>query len=394
MEKFSYRFAVMLLAFSVGVAIVSIFYFRTQRTEPSGIVENISEQNIPIDDSGGDETLEMVFVLDTTGSMGGLLDGAKQKIWGIINEVMQKQSRPRVRVGLVAYRDRGDEYDTRILPLTEDLDKVFLTLTDFQAAGGGDTPENVRRALAESVKNAGWSDSKQKVAQIIFLVGDAPPQNYQDYPDVLATTSEAVGKNMIVNTIQCGDAPDTRRIWQSIAQHGKGKYFAIAHDGGVEIVSTPFDEKLAELGGRIGETYTAYGANKESLDETRTATESAMAGNTATTVRADRALNKAINKEAYNGDLLTDIEKGKVDPESVKIEDLPADLKNLPAADRKAEIEKRLARRKQIREEILDLSKERETFIQNRSKKSGKTGGFDSAVQEALNEQLKRRGID
>lgn len=393
MEKFSYKFAVMLLAFSVGVAIVSIFYFQTRQTEQIGVAESVPEQNNRNDES--DETLEMVFVLDTTGSMGGLLEGAKQKIWGIINEVMEKQSRPQVRVGLVAYRDRGDAYDTQILPLTGDLDKVFLTLTNFQAAGGGDTPENVRRALAEGVKSAGWSDAKQKVAQIIFLVGDAPPQNYQNYPDVLATTAEAVKKNMIVNTIQCGDAPDTRRVWQSIAQRGQGKYFAIAQNGGVETINTPFDEKLAELGGRIGETYTAYGANKESLADAQSATESAMASNMASnTARADRALNKAINRDAYNGDLLTDIEKGKAKLEDVKIEDLPANLKNLSADERRAEIEKRLAERKQIRERILRLSKERETFLQDERKKSGVTSGFDGAVQNALNEQLKRRGIN
>lgn len=300
MEKFSYKFAAMLLAFSAGVAIVSVFYFRTPKSEPIALVENTFEPNTANADADGGEVLEMVFVLDTTGSMGGLLDGAKQKIWSIVNEVMQKQSRPQVRVGLIAYRDRGDEYDTQILPLTEDLDKVFLTLTDFQAAGGGDTPENVRRALAESVKNAGWSDGKQKVARIIFLVGDAPPQNYQEYPDVLATTAEAVRKNMIVNTIQCGDAADTRRVWQSIAQHGRGKYFVIAQNGGVETVNTPFDEKLAELGSRIGATYTAYGANKENLAGAQAATESAMSSNStaSNTARADRALNKAINKDA------------------------------------------------------------------------------------------------
>src|SRR5215212_8305325 len=97
------------------------------------------------------DTLEMVFVLDTTGSMGGLIDGAKQRIWGIINDVMQKPSKPRVRVGLVAYRDNGDEYVTRVLPITEDLDKAYTTLMDYHADGGGDTPENVRRALADGV---------------------------------------------------------------------------------------------------------------------------------------------------------------------------------------------------------------------------------------------------
>src|SRR5688572_25755260 len=120
------------------------------------------------------DTLEMVFVLDTTGSMGGLIDGAKQRIWGIINDVMQKPSKPRVRVGLVAYRDNGDEYVTKVLPITEDLDKAYTTLMDYRADGGGDTPENVRRALADGVRNAGWSHARSNLAQIVFLVGDAP----------------------------------------------------------------------------------------------------------------------------------------------------------------------------------------------------------------------------
>ena len=85
--------------------------------------------------------MEMVFVLDTTGSMGGLLSGAKQRIWGIVNEVMQTSSLSSVKVGLVAYRDRGDQYITQVLPLTEDLDKVYSTLMDYQAAGGGDEAE-------------------------------------------------------------------------------------------------------------------------------------------------------------------------------------------------------------------------------------------------------------
>ena len=112
------------------------------------------------------------------------------------------------------------------------------------------------------------------------------------------------------------------------------------------------------------------------------------------TARADRALNKAINEDAYQKDLLNDIEKGKTNLDSVKAEDLPADLKNLSSADRKVEIEKRLGERKRIREEILNLSKQRETFIKDERKKSGKSGGFDAAVQDALGEQLKRKGIN
>lgn len=391
MEKISYKFAALLLAFSVGVAIASVFYFRTKTvpTEPAEVIgEQETEQNI----SDG-ETLEMVFVLDTTGSMGGLLEGAKQRIWGIINEVMQKQSRPRVRIGLVAYRDRGDFYVTKVLPLTEDLDKVYTTLMDYEAAGGGDTPEDVRRALSESVKNAGWSRSRQGIAQIIFLVGDAPPQNYQNEPDVLATTSQAVKKNMIVNTIQCGNADDTKKIWQQIAQYGGGKYFAIAQDGGVQTINTPYDQRLAELGSEIGQTYVAYGSDMDLKAETQIATESRMANTATNTAKADRALNKAINKGAYSDDLLQDIENGKTKLEMVKAEDLPENLRKMSESERKTEIEKRLAERRKIRAEILNLSKQRDAFIADERKKSGKQNGFDAAVAEALSEQLARRGI-
>jgi Mg-chelatase subunit ChlD len=341
------------------------------------------------------DTLEMVFVLDTTGSMGGLIDGAKQRIWGIINDVMQKPSKPRVRVGLVAYRDNGDEYVTKLLPITEDLDKVYTTLMDYRADGGGDTPENVRKALAEGVENSGWSPSKTNLAQIVFLVGDAPPQNYQQEPDVLVTTAKAVRKNMIINAIQCGALDGTKEIWQSIALRGEGKYFAIAQDGGVQAVTTPYDAKLAELAAKLGKTYVTYGDKKrrdenvtaQSVSERRITTGAAMGA------QAERAVNKAVNTFQYDGDLVQDVENESVKIEDVKTENLPEDLQKLSVAERKKEIDKRIAERKTIRAEILSLSKQRDEYVAAERKKQGRANGFDTAVAQALREQLLRKGI-
>src|SRR5262249_22647995 len=83
--------------------------------------------------------VEVVFCLDTTGSMGGLIGAAKQKIWSICNQIAGGKPTPRLKVGLVAFRDRGDEYITKIFDLTEDLDAVHGNLMSFRAAGGGDT---------------------------------------------------------------------------------------------------------------------------------------------------------------------------------------------------------------------------------------------------------------
>lgn len=341
------------------------------------------------------DTLEMVFVLDTTGSMGGLIEGAKQRIWGIINEVMQKPSKPRVRVGLVAYRDIGDEYVTKVLPVTEDLDKAYTMLMSYRAEGGGDEPENVRKALAEGVKNAGWAPAKSGLAQIVFLVGDAPPHDYVQEPDVLATTLTAVKKNMIVNTIQCGVSGSTREIWQTIAARGEGKYFAIAQDGGVEAIATPYDAKLAELAAKVGQTYLTYGSRKvqELNISARQVAELTIVDGASMGAQADRAVNKAVNSFQYDGDIVQDVENEKVKVEDVKEEDLPAELKKLPPAERKKEIDKRIAERVKIRAEILELSKKREVFLADERKKRGKQNGFDSAVAAALREQLLRKGI-
>ena len=392
MERNSLKLAILLLAFSVGITLAGIRFYQSTVTAvdpPDPLIEQ------PANNSN-DKTLEMVFVLDTTGSMGGLLDGAKQKIWGIINDVMQKQSHPSVKVGLVAYRDKGDDYVTQVLPLTEDLDKVYTRLMQFQAGGGGDTPEDVRQALADGVQKAGWSQSRKGLAQIIFLVGDAPPHAYENEPDVLVTTAAATRKNMIVNTIQCGNDSETARVWNSIAQNGQGKFFAIAQDGGVETIRTPYDDQLSQLGQKIGSTYVSYGAAP--LREAKTAdaasTESTMANSAAPSAQAERAYNKALNKDAYDGDLIQDIENGKTKLEDVKTTDLPTEFQKMSSDDRQKAVETRLAERKQIRGQIVDLSKQRDAYIAAERKKSGKQNGFDTAVSSALAEQLSSKGIE
>src|ERR1044071_3298776 len=165
MTKFAVRILTAIITFAIGVAIATAWCFN--RTEDPTIPPVSSDK----------PTMEMVFVLDTTGSMGGLLTGAKERIWGIVNEVMQTSKLSTVKVGLVAYRDHGDQYVTQVLPLTNDLDKVYTTLMDYNADGGGDAPEDVRQALADGGNKAGWSESSASTAQILFLVGDAPPHN-------------------------------------------------------------------------------------------------------------------------------------------------------------------------------------------------------------------------
>ena len=368
MNSLTVRICTGILTFLVGVGVATALVFKSReaRMDP-----------VPIT-AVNDSTLEMVFVLDTTGSMGGLIDGAKQRIWGIVNEVMQSSSKPVVKIGLVAYRDRGDVYVTQILPLTNDLDKVYETLMNYDAGGGGDTPENVRRALADGLAKTGWSASSPKVAQIIFLVGDAPPHDdYGDEVDTQTTAASAVAQGKIVNTIQCGAMPQTTAVWQAIAQRGQGQYFAIAQNGGVQSITTPYDDQLSELSVKLGGTFVAYGggaageATRDLKKAEVTRLEATVAARAPAEAKAERAMNKAFNATAYIGDLLQNIENGSITLESVKEEDLPSDLRKLSPQHRKLEVEKRLAERRDLRARIQVLSKQRTEYIATQRAKQG-----------------------
>jgi Mg-chelatase subunit ChlD len=171
--------------------------------------------------------VEVAFVLDTTGSMAGLIDGAKHKIWSIANQLASGQPRPNVRMALVAYRDRGDAYVTRVHDLTEDIDAIYADLQQFTAEGGGDGPESVNQALHEAVTKLAWSNDAG-VYRTIFLVGDAPPHlDYQDDVRYAASAARARQRGIVINTVQCGSLAETTPIWREIATTGGGTFAAI-----------------------------------------------------------------------------------------------------------------------------------------------------------------------
>src|SRR5690606_20429378 len=179
--------------------------------------------------------------LDTTGSMSGLIDSAKEKIWSIATTMAQASPAPEISIGLVGYRDRGDDYVTKVVDLSRDLDSMYATLMDFAADGGGDGPESVNQALDEAIHNMSWSQDPTSY-KVAFLVGDAPPHmDYQDdgkYPEILQS---AVARGIVVNTIQCGSMSETAGHWQRIAALGNGRYFQVEQAGSAVAIDTPFD---------------------------------------------------------------------------------------------------------------------------------------------------------
>src|SRR5262249_13818227 len=124
-----------LVAGLVVATVGTVLVYPTLRGQAAGVT---ATQTTVVTPPTKTKRVEVVFVLDTTGSMGGLIAAAKEKIWSIASTLAQARQAPEISMGLVAYRDRGDAYVTQVIDLNQDLDSMYSKLMDFRADGGGD----------------------------------------------------------------------------------------------------------------------------------------------------------------------------------------------------------------------------------------------------------------
>jgi hypothetical protein len=332
--------------------------------------------------------VEVVFCLDTTGSMTGLIDGAKAKIWSICNQIASGKPLPDLKVGLVAYRDKGDEYITQVHDLTSDLDAMHGVLKKFKADGGGDEPEHVNQALYDAVHKIKWSEDK-KVMKIIFLVGDAHP--HMDYTDDVkypVTCKKAVEKGIIINTIQCGTSKECEKYWKDIASKSEGSFVAIPQDGGVVIARTPFDPHMEKLNRELTGTVLVWGGKeKRAADDKKNAESLALDAEGA----AGRIAYQAKNGQAATYCLLDQVKQNKVKLEDVKKDELPEQLKKLNLKEQKEYLARLDKRREVLNKQVIEIDRQRTAWVAKKIAEEAKKGkgGFDVKVLEVLRKQAK-----
>lgn len=117
--------------------------------------------------------IEVSFVVDATGSMTDEIDYLKTELLDVIDRIVSDNPNSVLLTSSVFYRDRGDEYVTRLFPFNADHSKTVEFIKAQNAAGGGDYPEAVHDALDVAVNDLSWTpDAKTK---ILFLILDAPP---------------------------------------------------------------------------------------------------------------------------------------------------------------------------------------------------------------------------
>lgn len=331
----------------------------------------------------------MVFAIDCSGSMGGVIETAKQKVWDIVNEVARAKPTPRLRIGLLGYGNGSQTY--RKFDLSDDLDTVYGHLTTFKDEGWGE--EYVGQAVQKSLREMNWSAAKgsQKALRVIYVVGNETAE--QGPISYRKSAPAARQSDILVNAIYCGDAGG-RDTWQQMAQLGGGKYLVIAGDGGSVSVPTPYDGPLAQLNTRLNGTYLAYGARAQAGAANQIAQDSNAMSAGGASSNASRAVAKASSQYNNSGwDLVDKAREKDFQLRQVPQTELPAPMQKMTPQQQKAYLDQKARERAALQKQIQTLGAKRGAFIQNAMKKRGQTNSLDAALLLLVRSQAKQKGF-
>lgn len=176
------------------------------------------------------DVIELMFVIDTTGSMGDEINYLKVEIDDVISEIQEKNPNTVIKLALLFYRDKGDEYVTRYFDFTQDIQKQKNNLSNQNANGGGDFEEAVYKALGEAVDKQ-WSSSSE--TRVLVHVADAPSHDNEVKEwnkNVLKLTKKGI---KVISVASSGIDKKTEYFFRSQSMITGGCYVYLTDDSGV-----------------------------------------------------------------------------------------------------------------------------------------------------------------
>ena len=176
--------------------------------------------------------LDVLFLLDSTGSMADEIGQIKATLLSISARISDLPSRPDLRLGMVAYRDRGDDFVTRVYDFEAEPARFLETIRGVVADGGNDYPESLNEALHVAVHEPQWR--RGDAIRLVFLIADAPPHlDYQDDYSYADDMVEAHGRGIKIFSIATsGLDAQGEYIFRQIAQHTMGRFLFIVYGPG------------------------------------------------------------------------------------------------------------------------------------------------------------------
>lgn len=384
------------------ISLLVIGLFQLQAVKPSNFkvaktrVQPLQNPKPTVIQEDSTQNYEIVFCLDATGSMSGLISTAKEKIWDIVTGISQEQEVKKIKLGMIFYRDKGDQFVTKFYPLTENIDSIYTELLAIDANGGGDTPESVNLALHEAVSKMKWSKDANTF-KTVFLVGDCPPHmdyNEVRYPESCATANQ---KGVVINTIKLGTAcEDAIPHFKKIASLTNGTYLQLGQNATDVVINTPYDDSIVFYSKLIDESKIYYGsaATKEVmyLNKTKSIELYDKSSKTSTVSRAQYNSSTAGKENGFGrNELVQEIIEHKISLDSIKTTDLPDELKDLSKEEQLKTVEKLKVEREENMKKLDEYVKRKDTYIRTEKAKSPEKESFSEEVVKTLKVQSKKK---
>ncbi|MEO8287528.1 MAG: vWA domain-containing protein [Chloroflexota bacterium] len=212
---------------------------RGQSTVEATVQAGTTEQIVPLTgltDNNGPVGIDLVFLLDATGSMGDEIGKIKATVGSIASRIEQMPGSSAPRFGLVAFRDRGDDYVTRSWNFTSNIEEFSSNLSNVNAGGGGDTPESLNEGLHEAINLPGWADtSTGRRLRLIVLVGDAPPHtDYANDYSYTALVQDAVAAGIKIFPVGASNLDGAGEyVFRQLAEMTQGQFVFLTYANGV-----------------------------------------------------------------------------------------------------------------------------------------------------------------
>jgi hypothetical protein len=342
--------------------------------------------------------IQLVILFDTSNSMDGLLEQAKSRLWEIVNETSGLRHSGQIPIFEIAMYDYGNvgirenlNYVRKQLDFTTDLDMVSKKLFGLRTNGGS---EFCGAVIEDALSKLTWSKDSRDL-KMIFIAGNEDfnqgPVNYQE------VCSLAKGQNVLVNTIYCGDRNQgIRQLWEDGATCSNGDYFNINSNAEVVFIPTPYDDRINELSGKINDTYISYGSMggaRKSLQME----QDVEALSQAPAVANMRA--KAKISSNYTNSSWDLVDAYIADPtiiEGIDQKELSEELSGKSKKEIEIHVKLKIKERKEIQDQIADLSVKREDFIKAEKAKdqSDKKDDFGTAVTKSIKSRAINQGFE
>lgn len=344
-----------------------------------------------VNKSSNNANVQMAILLDTSGSMNGLIEQAKAQLWNIVNDLTKYKNEDEDISFEIALYEYGtgsvaayQDYLRQVVPFTSDMDLISDQL--FRLTTGG-SQEYCGTVIHRSLKELAWSSTAGLKA--IYIAGNESfVQGRYPYRTALA---EAREQSVIVNTIFCGDYEQGLQLfWNTAAVLAKGNYTHIDHNRETVHINSPYDDEILRLNQLLNQTYLHYGSHGNKYRENQI-----LQDNNANVYGKSNYVNRSIykSKKQYKNEQWDLVDAYEADAAIIEEkEQLPAELKGKSDKEIKQQIETMKRERLRIQGEIECLAKEREAYVAEKKQELEGQNGLESSIVNSLGKEMEKAG--